>query len=182
MSTSPRPSHWYLRIVSFPDSFPNCCTLLCVCNSAWKKKKSGKKTSEIIYRMNMTSVGAMRIVSFPDPSSPILSCCILLCVCIHNSTWKKKKWRKKSLFIMWTTSRCAISMVLSQTLTLAAFTLLHICIHSSTVDPRLPDYNGTRPWPDKWNSWICESSCNCVKRLHYWLWICYGLLPQRTTT
>jgi len=28
-----------------------------------------------------------------------------------------------------------------------------------TVDPRLPGYDRTRPWPDKWTSWICESSC-----------------------
>ena len=28
-----------------------------------------------------------------------------------------------------------------------------------TVDPRLSSYNRTRPWPDKWNSQLCESSC-----------------------
>ena len=33
----------------------------------------------------------------------------------------------------------------------------HNCLN--TVDPRLSGYNGTRPWPDKWNSWICVSSC-----------------------
>ena len=27
-----------------------------------------------------------------------------------------------------------------------------------TVDPRLFGYNGTGPWPDKWNSRICKSS------------------------
>ena len=35
----------------------------------------------------------------------------------------------------------------------------HTCTHSHTVDPRLSGYNGTRPWPDKRNSRICESSC-----------------------
>ena len=29
----------------------------------------------------------------------------------------------------------------------------------SLIDPRLSSYNGTRPWPDMWNSRICESSC-----------------------
>ena len=31
-------------------------------------------------------------------------------------------------------------------------------IKTSKVDPCLSSYNGTRPWPDKRNSQICESS------------------------